>query len=76
MFFLLQTSFFGMLSCSWIHLESIKLNKKTPSKLTDIVKFYVKFRRIIHHGKRLQKDHGKVGEMGFQRRLERVKIRL
>lgn len=44
--------------------------------LTDIVKFYLKFRRIIRDGERLQQNRDIFGELVFQRRLKRLKQRL
>ena len=44
--------------------------------LTDIVKFYLKFRRIIRDGERLQHNREELGEIVFQRRLARLKKRL
>ncbi|WP_231717220.1 IS66 family transposase [Desulfosarcina ovata] len=44
--------------------------------LTEIVKFYLKFRRIIRDGERLQQNRDQLGALVFQRRLERLKKRL
>lgn len=44
--------------------------------LVSIAKFYVKLRRIIRDGERLQKNRQKVGEMVFQRRLQKLENRL
>lgn len=44
--------------------------------LVDIVKFYLKLRRILRDGERLQKNRDKLGEEVFQRRLKRLKDRL
>jgi transposase len=44
--------------------------------LVDIVKFYVKLRRILRDGERLQKSREELGEAVFQRRLKRLKDRL
>ena len=44
--------------------------------LTDIVKFYLKFRRIIRDGERLQQNRDQLGELVFERRLKRLKQRL
>jgi hypothetical protein len=44
--------------------------------LTDIVKFYLKFRRIIRDGERLQQNRDQLGELVFQRCLKRLKQRL
>ena len=40
------------------------------------MKFYLKFRRIIRDGERLQKDRDQLGEVVFRRRLKRLKKRL
>lgn len=44
--------------------------------LVDIAKFYIKLRRIIRDGEKLQADREKIGEVAFQRRLKRLKKRL
>ncbi len=44
--------------------------------LVDIVKFYVKLRRILRDGERLQKSREELGEVVFQRRLKRLQDRL
>jgi hypothetical protein len=44
--------------------------------LTEIVKFYLKFRRIIRDGERLQQNRDQLGELVFHRRLKRLKQRL
>jgi transposase len=44
--------------------------------LMDIGRFYIKLRRIILDGERLQKNRKKIGEFVFQRRLKRLKKRL
>lgn len=44
--------------------------------LVDIAKFYIKLRRIIRDGERLQENRKKIGEIAFQRRLARLKKRL
>ena len=44
--------------------------------LVDIAKFYIKLRRIILDGERLQKNRKKIEEFVFQRRLKRLKKRL
>ncbi len=44
--------------------------------LVDIVKFYVKLRRILRDGEGLQGEREALGEVVFQRRLKRLKERL
>ena len=44
--------------------------------LVDIVKFYVKLRRILRDAERLQQSRKELGEAVFQRRLKRLKGRL
>jgi len=44
--------------------------------LVSIAKFYVKLRKIIRDGERLQKNRQKLGEAAFQRRLQKLKNRL
>jgi transposase len=63
-------------SCLSHLLRKVRKFRDTFPHLTDIVKFYVKFRRIIRDGERLQKDRDQLGEMVFQRRLKRLKKRL
>ena len=63
-------------SCLSHLLRKIRKFRDAFPELTDIVKFYVKLRRIIRDGERLQKDRDQLGEMVFQRRLERLKKRL
>lgn len=63
-------------SCLSHLLRKIRKFRDAFPELTDIVKFYVKFRRIIRDGERLQKDRDQLGEMVFQRRLDRLKKRL
>jgi len=63
-------------SCLSHLLRKIRKFRDAFPELTDIVNLYVKFRRIIRDGERLQKDRDQLGEMVFQRRLERLKKRL
>jgi transposase len=63
-------------SCLSHLLRKIRKFRDAFPELIDIVKFYVKFRRIIRDGERLQKDRDQLGEMVFQRRLRRLKERL
>ena len=63
-------------SCLSHLLRKIRKFRDAFPDLTDIVRFYVKFRRIIRDGERLQKDRDTLGEIVFQRRLNRLKERL
>ena len=63
-------------SCLAHLLRKIRKFRDAFPELTDIVKFYVKFRRIIRDGERLQKDRDQLSELVFQRRLKRLKKRL
>jgi len=57
-------------------LRKIREFRAAFPHLIDIVKFYIKLRRILRDGERLQKDRKKIGEKVFQRRLNRLKERL
>jgi transposase len=63
-------------SCLSHLLRKIRKFRDAFPHLTDIVKFYLKFRRIIRDGERLQKNRDQLGELVFQRRLKRLKKRL
>ena len=63
-------------SCLSHLVRKIRKFRDAFPHLTDIVKFYVKFRRIIRDGERLQKNCDELGEVVFQRRLKRLKKRL
>ncbi|MBW2154427.1 MAG: IS66 family transposase [Deltaproteobacteria bacterium] len=63
-------------SCLSHLLRKIRKFREAFPELADIMRFYVKFRRIIRDGERLQKDRDQLGEIAFQRRLERLKRRL
>jgi len=63
-------------SCMAHLLRKIRKFRDAFPHLSSIVKFYVKLRRILRDGERLQADRKKLGEMVFQRRLERLKKRL
>jgi len=52
-----------------------KLHKAFPN-LRSVFKFYVKFRKILRDGERLQSQREKLGELVFQRRLKKLHIRL
>jgi hypothetical protein len=63
-------------SCLSHLLRKIRKFRDAFPHLSDIVKFYLKFRRIIRDGERLQKNRDQLGELIFQRRLKRLKKRL
>ena len=63
-------------SCLSHLLRKVRKFRDAFPELTDIVRFYVKFRRIIRDGERLQKDREQLGEVVFRRRLDRLKKRL
>jgi transposase len=45
-------------------------------QLKDIARFYIKFRRIIRDGEKLQAQREELGELVFRRRLKRLEKRL
>lgn len=63
-------------SCMAHLLRKIRKFRDAFPHLVDIVKFYMKLRRILRDGERLQKDRRKLGEDVFRRRLKRLKDRL
>jgi transposase len=63
-------------SCMSHLLRKIRKFRDAFPHLTEIVKFYLKFRRIILDGERLQHNREKLGEFVFQRRLTRLEKRL
>ena len=63
-------------SCMAHLLRKIRKFRDAFPHLSSIVKFYVKLRRILRDGERLQAARQKLGEKVFQRRLERLKKRL
>ena len=63
-------------SCLSHLLRKVRKFRDAFPHLTDIVKFYLKFRRIIRDGERLQQNRDQLGELVFQRRLRRLKQRL
>ena len=63
-------------SCLAHLLRKVRKFRDAFPHLTDIVKFYLKFRRIIRDGERLQKNRDQLGELVFQRRLKQLKQRL
>jgi len=63
-------------SCMAHLLRKIRKFRDAFPHLKDIVKFYVKLRRIIRDGERLQNKRKELGEEVFQRRLKRLHERL
>lgn len=63
-------------SCLAHLLRKIRKFRKAFPELVVISKFYIKFRRIIRDGEKLQLNRKELGEEVFQRRLERLKERL
>ena len=63
-------------SCMAHLLRKIRKFRDAFPHLSDIVSFYVKLRRILRDGERLQANREKLGEMVFRRRLNRLKERL
>ena len=63
-------------SCMAHLLRKIRKFRDAFPHLSSIVKFYMKLRRILRDGERLQANRKKLGEKVFQRRLERLKKRL
>ena len=63
-------------SCLSHLFRKIRKFRDAFPELIDIVKFYLKFRRIIRDGERLQKDRDRLGEAVFQRRLRKLHKRL
>ena len=57
-------------------LRKIRKFRDAFPSLTSIVKFYLKLRRILRDGERLQINREKLGEKVFKRRLKRLKNRL
>lgn len=44
--------------------------------LRNVCKFYIKFRKILKDGERLQANREKLGSVVFQRRLNKLHLRL
>lgn len=63
-------------SCMAHLLRKIRKFRDAFPHLSSIVKFYVKLRRILRDGERLQVDRKNLSEKVFQRRLKRLKKRL
>ncbi len=60
-------------SCMAYLLRKIRKFYAAFPYLADIAKFYIKLRKIIRDGERLQRERKKIGEFVFQRRLKRLK---
>ena len=63
-------------SCMAHLLRKIRKFRDAFPHLSSIVKFYIKLRRILRDGERLQSRRKELGEEVFQRRLKRLKQRL
>ncbi|MCP4552575.1 MAG: IS66 family transposase, partial [Bacteroidetes bacterium] len=63
-------------SCMAHLLRKIRKFRDGFPHLRSIVSFYLKLRRILRDGEKLQKNREKVGEKVFQRRLKLLKQRL
>ena len=63
-------------SCMAHLLRKIRKFYKSFPELKDIAAFYVKFRRIIKDGERLQASRKEFGEVKFYRRFTRLETRL
>ena len=63
-------------SCMAHLLRKIRKFRDAFPSLTSIVKFYLKLRRILRDGERLQINREKLGEKVFKRRLKKLKNRL
>jgi len=63
-------------SCMAHLLRKIRKLRDAFPRLSTIVKFYIKLRRILRDGERLQTYREKLGEKVFQRRLKRLEKRL
>lgn len=63
-------------SCMAHLLRKIRELYKTFPNLESVFRFYVKFRRILRDGERLQKERKNIGEAIFKRRLQKLHDRL
>ncbi|MFK7980678.1 MAG: IS66 family transposase [Saprospiraceae bacterium] len=63
-------------SCMAHLLRKIRKLYAAFPKLRSVLKFYVKFRRILKDGERLQEKRKELGEATFQRRLVKLHARL
>jgi len=63
-------------SCMAHLLRKIRKLREGFPHLVSISRFYVKLRRILRDGEKLQRKRDKIGELVFRRRLKRLKERL
>ncbi len=63
-------------SCMAHLLRKIRKFRDAFPHLMDIVRFYMKLRRIIRDGEKLQKNRNELGEEVFHRRVKKLKKRL
>lgn len=63
-------------SCMAHLLRKIRKLYRAFPKLSSVLKFYIKFRRILRDGQRLQAKRSELGEEIFQRRVTKLHIRL
>lgn len=63
-------------SCMAHLLRKIRKLYVAFPKLKSVFKFYIKFRKILRDGERLQKQQEKLGEIVFKRRLKKLHDRL
>ena len=56
--------------------RKIRKLRDTFPHLRDVLTFYLKLRRIVRDGEKLQKNREALGEVVFERRLKRMKHRL
>lgn len=63
-------------SCMAHLLRKIRKLYAAFPKLRSVLKFYIKFRKILRDGQRLQTKRSEVGEETFQRRLAKLHTRL
>jgi len=63
-------------SCMAHLLRKIRKFREGFPHLVSIAKFYVKLRRILRDGEKLQRERDKIGELVFRRRLKKLKKRL
>ncbi len=63
-------------SCMAHLLRKIRKLYVAFPKLKSVFKFYIKFRKILRDGERLQKQQEKLGEIVFKRRLNKLHDRL
>lgn len=63
-------------SCMAHLLRKIRKLYQAFPRLTSVFQFYLKFRKILRDGQRLQSKRAELGEIVFQRRLEKLHQRL